>query len=48
MDEILDGIREEERVTEGLTWREFLLPSNRWRMMIAITLQIGERSIQST
>ncbi|KAK3302824.1 general substrate transporter [Chaetomium strumarium] len=41
MDEILEGIREEERVTEGLTWREFLLPSNRWRMMIAVTLQIG-------
>ncbi|KAF4969975.1 hypothetical protein FSARC_2877 [Fusarium sarcochroum] len=41
MDEILAGIAEEERVTEGLTWKEFLLPANRWRMFIVITLQIG-------
>lgn len=42
MDEILAGIAEEERVTEGLTWKEFLLPANRWRMFIVITLQIGK------
>lgn len=41
MNEILAGIAEEERVTEGLTWREFLIPTNRWRMFIVITLQIG-------
>jgi hypothetical protein len=41
MDEILAGIAEEQRVTEGLTWKEFLLPANRWRMIMVITLQIG-------
>ncbi|RSL73429.1 hypothetical protein CEP53_000786 [Fusarium sp. AF-6] len=41
MDEILAGIAEEERVTEGLTWKEFLLPANRWRMFIVVSLQIG-------
>ncbi|CAM1507892.1 Fc.00g047400.m01.CDS01 [Cosmosporella sp. VM-42] len=41
MNEILAGIAEEERATEGLTWKEYFLPSNRWRMFIVITLQIG-------
>lgn len=41
MDEILAGIADEERVTEGLTWKEFLLPANRGRMLLVITLQIG-------
>lgn len=41
MNEILAGIAEEQRVTEGLSWREFLVPANRWRMFIVITLQIG-------
>ncbi|KAI0845459.1 putative MFS sugar transporter [Daldinia vernicosa] len=39
--EIIEGIREEERVTEGLTWKEYLLPVNRFRFLIVITLQIG-------
>ncbi|KIW87690.1 uncharacterized protein Z519_11664 [Cladophialophora bantiana CBS 173.52] len=39
--EIVAGIREEERITEGLTWKEFLLPANRFRVLIVITLQIG-------
>lgn len=39
--EILAGIEEEVRVTEGLTWKELLLPINRWRVFIVITLQIG-------
>ncbi|OTB02920.1 hypothetical protein M426DRAFT_24154 [Hypoxylon sp. CI-4A] len=39
--EIIAGIREEERVTEGLTWKECLLPVNRWRFIIVITIQIG-------
>ncbi|KAI1771264.1 putative MFS sugar transporter [Hypoxylon cercidicola] len=39
--EILAGIREEERVTEGLTWKECLLPVNRYRFVVVITLQIG-------
>ena len=41
MNEILAGIAEEDRITEGLTWKEFLIPANRWRMFIVITLQIG-------
>jgi hypothetical protein len=42
MAEILAGIREEERQTEGLTWKEYLLPANRFRLFVVITLQIGE------
>ncbi|KAF7594856.1 hypothetical protein BBP40_008186 [Aspergillus hancockii] len=41
MNEILAGIEEEERVTEGLTWKEYLVPANRWRIFLVITLQIG-------
>ncbi|KAL2222506.1 hypothetical protein M432DRAFT_672160 [Thermoascus aurantiacus ATCC 26904] len=40
-DEILAGIEEEVRATEGLTWKELLLPENRYRLFIAIILQIG-------
>ncbi|KAI1798726.1 putative MFS sugar transporter [Daldinia bambusicola] len=32
--EIIAGIKEEERVTEGLTWKEYLLPVNRFRFLI--------------
>ncbi|KAI1097239.1 putative MFS sugar transporter [Jackrogersella minutella] len=39
--EIIAGIDEEERITEGLTWKECLLPVNRFRFIIVITLQIG-------
>ncbi|KAH7165702.1 general substrate transporter [Dactylonectria macrodidyma] len=41
MDEILAGISDEDRLTEGVTWREFLLPANRRRIALVITLQIG-------
>ncbi|KAG2418604.1 hypothetical protein HFD88_001705 [Aspergillus terreus] len=41
MAEILAGIREEERQTEGLTWKEYLLPANRFRLFVVVTLQIG-------
>ncbi|RYP85808.1 hypothetical protein DL770_004987 [Monosporascus sp. CRB-9-2] len=40
--EILAGIREEEQVTEGITWREYRLPANRTRIMLAITLQLDD------
>ncbi|KAF2177746.1 quinate permease [Zopfia rhizophila CBS 207.26] len=40
-DEIVAGIREEEQLTEGRTWKELLLPANRFRVILAITLQIG-------
>lgn len=39
--EILAGIEEEIRATEGVTWKEALLPANRFRFLIVITLQIG-------
>ncbi|KAI1413066.1 putative MFS sugar transporter [Hypoxylon sp. FL1857] len=39
--EIIAGIQEEERATEGLTWKEYILPVNRFRFAIVITLQIG-------
>ncbi|KXJ89566.1 general substrate transporter [Microdochium bolleyi] len=39
--EILAGIQTEEAITEGLTWKEVIMPVNRWRIFIAITLQMG-------
>ncbi|ETI23266.1 hypothetical protein G647_05065 [Cladophialophora carrionii CBS 160.54] len=41
MTEILAGIDAEVQATEGLTWREMLLPANRWRVFVVVTLQIG-------
>lgn len=39
--EIIAGIHEEERATEGFTWKEAILPANRYRFIVVITLQIG-------
>lgn len=39
--EIMAGIHEEERVTEGFTWKEAILPANRYRFFVVITLQMG-------
>lgn len=41
LSEILLSIEEEKRVTHGLTWKEFLLPANRKRVALAVSLQIG-------
>ena len=41
MTEIIAGIDAETHATEGLTWREMFLPSNRWRVFVVVTLQIG-------
>jgi hypothetical protein len=38
--EIVAGIEEESRVSEGLTYKELLLPSNRYRVFIAISMQL--------
>lgn len=38
--EILTGVQVEIQASEGLTWKELLLPSNRLRMFIAITVQL--------
>ncbi|KAL2858025.1 general substrate transporter [Aspergillus pseudoustus] len=39
-DEILAGIEEEARIKDNVTWRELLLPANRYRLFIAITIQL--------
>ena len=39
-EEILAGIATELQASEGLTWKELLLPSNRYRMFIGITIQL--------
>jgi sugar porter (SP) family MFS transporter len=39
-DEILTGLEEEARVRENWTWRELLLPANRYRIFIAVTIQL--------
>jgi hypothetical protein len=39
-DEILAGIAEEVRIKEGFTFKELLLPATRYRLFIAITIQL--------
>jgi sugar porter (SP) family MFS transporter len=39
-DEILAGIEEEARIKESFTLKELLLPANRYRIFIAITIQL--------
>ena len=38
--EIVRGVEIELEASEGLTWKELLLPSNRYRMFIGITIQL--------
>lgn len=40
-EEILAGLEEEIRATEGVTWRELLLPANRFRVFVIISMQLG-------
>ena len=46
--EILTGIQEEIRATEGVTWREVNLPANRYRLFIAVTLQLCQQLTGNT
>lgn len=40
-DEILAGIQEEARIRDGFSWKElFVLPGNRYRLFIAVTIQL--------
>lgn len=39
--EIQAGLEEELRATEGVTWKELLLPANRFRVFVVITMQLG-------
>jgi hypothetical protein len=41
--EILAGVQLEIQQTEGLTYKELLLPSNRLRLFIAITIQLCQQ-----
>jgi sugar porter (SP) family MFS transporter len=38
--EIQAGVELEIQASEGVTWKELLLPSNRYRMFIAVTIQL--------
>ena len=46
--EILAGIDEEIRATAGVTWKECFLPSNRYRLFLAITLQLCQQLTGNT
>ncbi|MCJ1243872.1 hypothetical protein MMC30_001069 [Trapelia coarctata] len=46
--EILMGMQEEIRATEGITWKELLLPANRFRLFIAVTLQLCQQLTGNT
>ncbi|KAJ5993845.1 MFS sugar transporter [Penicillium sp. IBT 35674x] len=46
--EILAGIEEEARVKENLTFKELLLPANRYRLFIAITIQLSAQLTGNT
>ncbi|KAI1756119.1 general substrate transporter [Xylaria castorea] len=39
--EILQSIEDEKRLSEGSTWKELILPSNRYRLFLIIVIQIG-------
>ena len=46
--EIVQGVEEEIRATEGLTWKELLLPANRYRLFVAVTLQLCQQLTGNT
>lgn len=46
--EITAGLENEIRATEGVTWRELWLPANRWRLAIAVSLQLCQQLTGNT
>ena len=46
--EILGGVQLEIQQSEGLTWKELLLPSNGLRMLIAISIQLAAQLTGNT
>ena len=46
--EILEGVELEVRATEGVTWKELFLPSNRLRLFIAVTVQLCQQLTGNT
>ena len=47
-DEIRAGIKEEARITEDLTLKQLLLPVNRYRLFIAVTIQLSAQLTGNT
>lgn len=47
-DEIVAGIEEEARVRENLTFKELFLPVNRYRLFIAVTIQLSAQLTGNT
>ena len=46
--EILMGVQQELKATEGVTLKELLLPTNRLRIFIAVTLQLCQQLTGNT
>lgn len=46
--EVLEGVSEEVRATEGVTWKECLLLANRYRLFLAITIQLNQQLTGNT
>lgn len=46
--EILAGVQLEIQASEGFQWKELLLPSNRYRMFVAITIQLAQQLTGNT
>ena len=46
--EIVQGVENEIRATEGVTWRELWLPANRFRLFIAVSLQLCQQLTGNT
>ena len=46
--EILMGVQQELKATEGVTLKELLLPANRMRLFIAVTLQLCQQFTGNT
>lgn len=47
-DEIIAGIEEELRIKENFSFKELLLPANRYRMFIAVTIQLAAQLTGNT
>lgn len=46
--EILAGVQLEIEASQGFKWKELLLPSNRYRMFVAITIQLAQQLTGNT
>lgn len=46
--EILAGVQSQIETSQGFRWKELLLPSNRYRMFIAVTIQLAQQLTGNT